>query len=76
MNNLLEFWSLVTDVWQSGVVGIDISRLLSAAGILIGFLLIRRLFTRTVLAWLKSLASKTQTPLDDAVIKTLSTLLA
>ena len=71
MNNLLEFWSLVTDVWQNGVVGIDISRLLSAAGILIGFLLIRRLFTRTVLAWLKSLASKTQTPLDDAVIETL-----
>ena len=71
MENFTQFWTLVVDVWQNGVAGVDISRLLGSGGIMIGFLLIRRLFTRFVLAWVKSAISKTNTSLDDSVISTL-----
>jgi len=71
MKNFAEFWALVVDVWQNGVAGIDVGRLLGAAGILIGFLLIRRLFTRFILSWVKSIIAKTSTPLDDAAVATL-----
>lgn len=71
MNDLADFWVLVGDVWNNGVVGVDVGRLLSAAAILIGFLLIRKLFTRFIIARLKSLATKTATLLDDAAIETL-----
>ena len=71
MENLTEFWTLVVDVWQNGFAGINIGRLLGAAGILIVFLLIRRLFTRFVLSWIKRVISKTSSPLDDAAIAAL-----
>lgn len=71
MNELKDFWVLVADVWQNGVIGIDIGRMFSAACILIGFLLFRKLFTRWMIAWLKSLAQKTTTSMDDAAIETL-----
>ncbi len=71
MNEFVNFWTLVTEVWQNGVAGVDIGRALSAAGILIGFLLVRKLLTRWILAWIKSVAAKTHTTIDDAAIKTL-----
>jgi MscS family membrane protein len=71
MENFTEFWKLVTDVWQGGFGGIDVGRLLIAASIFIGFLLIRRLFTRLILSRLKSWASKTNTSIDDEAIKAL-----
>jgi len=71
MEDFSQFWALVVDVWQNGVGGVDVGRLLGAGGILIGFLLIRRLFTRFVLAWVKSMINKTGTSLDDTFIATL-----
>ena len=71
MNDFSEFWALVVDVWQNGFAGIDVGRLLGAAGILIGFLLIRRLFTRFVLAWIKSITARTSSPFDDTAVATL-----
>lgn len=71
MAELTEFWRLVVDVWQNGVAGVDVGRLLSAAGILIVFLMIRKLFTRFVIARLKGIAAKTLTSVDDTAIETL-----
>ncbi len=71
MNELTEFWVLVADVWNNGVVGIDVGRMLSSAAIFIGFLLFRKLFSRWVLTWLKSFAQKTMTKADDVAIETL-----
>ncbi|HER27160.1 MAG TPA: mechanosensitive ion channel family protein [Rhodospirillales bacterium] len=71
MKDFADFWALVVDVWQNGVAGVDVGRLLGAAAILIGFLLIRRLFTRFVLARIKAIVSRTSSPLDDAAIATL-----
>lgn len=71
MIELNTFWDLVKDVWQNGVIGIDIGRLLTAAGIMILFLLIRRLFTRFVLGRLKTVSRKTKTSFDDNALATL-----
>ncbi len=71
MKDFADFWALVIDVWHNGAAGIDVGRLLGAGGIFIGFLLVRRLFTRFVLSWVKSAIGKTSTPLDDAAIAAL-----
>ncbi len=71
MKDFAAFWALVVDVWQNGVAGVDVGRLIGAGGILIGFLLIRRLFTRFVLSRVKSVIARTNSPLDDAAIETL-----
>lgn len=44
-----EFQTLVVDVWQHGFMGIDFGRILTALGIFVAFLLIRRAFTWFVL---------------------------
>jgi len=71
MDGLAEFWELVDGVWKNGVGGIDVGRLLTAAGIFIGFLLLRRLFSRFVMAWLKSIAARSKSSIDDVMIETL-----
>lgn len=71
MNDLIEFWALVSDVWKNDVAGTHMGRVLAATGIFIGFLLVRKLFTRFILLWIKSLVKKTSTPLDDAAVSIL-----
>ena len=65
MEQLKRFWLLVVDVWENGVGGIDLGRIITAALILLGFLLIRRLFTRLVINRIRRLAQRTQTTIDD-----------
>ena len=43
MDDLIEFWALVVDVWKNDVAGTDIGRILAATAIFIGFLLVRKL---------------------------------
>lgn len=71
MDNLIEFWALVVDVWKNDVAGTDMGRILAATGIFIGFLLVRKLFTQFILLWIKSVVKKTSTPLDDAAVSIL-----
>ncbi len=47
--SLSEFQALIVDVWQHGYMGIDFGRIFTALGILILFLIIRRLFTWIVI---------------------------
>ncbi|MGY9061670.1 MAG: mechanosensitive ion channel family protein [Rhodospirillales bacterium] len=68
MDNLIEFWALVVDVWKNDVAGTDMGRILAATGIFIGFLLVRKLFTQFILLWIKSVVKKTSTLLDDAAV--------
>ncbi|TVR83016.1 MAG: mechanosensitive ion channel family protein [Rhodospirillales bacterium] len=49
MQKLDAFWRLVVEVWQQGVLGIDIGRLLVAALIFVGFLAFRRLLSHLIL---------------------------
>ncbi|MBI9083211.1 MAG: mechanosensitive ion channel family protein [Desulfobacterales bacterium] len=65
------FWLLVVDVWEKGVGGIDLGRIITAALILLGFLLIRRLFTRLVIRRISRLAQRTRTTIDDEAVELL-----
>ncbi|SDG66821.1 mechanosensitive ion channel family protein [Roseospirillum parvum] len=65
---LAEFWAVVMEVWEKGVFGVDIGRVLVALAILIGFLLLRRLFTRFVLKRLAGWAARTRTETDNRVL--------
>ena len=71
MVQLQQFWELVVDVWQTGIGGIDLGRIITAALILIGFLTIRKLFSRIVLKRVNRLAKRTRTTMDDEAVKLL-----
>lgn len=71
MTNFEDFWAVVTDVWQHGYMGIDISRLMTALGILLVFLILRQLFTRFIIANIKMWIKRTETDLDDELIHAL-----
>ena len=71
MDNLIEFWALVVDVWKNDVAGTDMGRILAATTIFIGFLLVRKLFTQFILLWIKSVVKKTSTLFDDAAVSIL-----
>lgn len=71
VDKLNDFWALVVDVWNTGVFGVDLARIASALLILAGFLVVRRLFTGSVVKLVKRWAEKTKTPLDDAAIAAL-----
>ncbi len=66
-----EFWALVVEVWRHGVLGVDIGRLLVATAILIGFLVLRRLFTRFVVERLVVWTDRTETPVDGQMARAL-----
>ncbi len=66
-----EFWALVVQVWQHGIFGIDIGTLAVGLGVLVFFVLIRRLFTRFVIAVLRRWARRTRTDFDDKVLDAL-----
>jgi len=71
IKTLNNFWTLIVDVWQTGLMGIDIGRLVTAVCIFAVFLILRRLFTRFVLSSLKGMARKTSTDIDDRAIDAL-----
>lgn len=62
------FWSVVVDVWQQGLFGIQIGRLLIATFIFIIFLTLRRLIATQILTRLRVLAEKTTITIDDKVL--------
>ncbi|MFA7431634.1 MAG: mechanosensitive ion channel family protein [Rhodospirillaceae bacterium] len=68
---LWDFWALVVEVWRHGLLGMDIGRLLVAVGILIGFLVLRRLFTRFVVERLVTWTDRTETPVDGQMVRAL-----
>jgi MscS family membrane protein len=66
-----EFWNIVVEVWQTGFLGIDIGRGLTALGIFALFMIFRGLFARLVLANIERLTRKSQTTMDDAIVAAL-----
>ncbi len=63
------FWQEILHVWESGVLGTNLSEIFIAIGIFLLFLLARRLFFRTTIASLKVLTKKTKTDIDDQVME-------
>ncbi|CAB5102796.1 Potassium efflux system KefA protein / Small-conductance mechanosensitive channel [Olavius algarvensis associated proteobacterium Delta 3] len=71
MTSLNQFWELMVDVWKNGVAGIDLGRIIVAALIFIGFLLIRRIFVKLITGRLKSLSKRTPSEFDDRALDVL-----
>ncbi len=71
MASFEEFWNLVVGVWQTGFLGIDIGRGVTALGIFALFLIFRELFARFVLANIERLTRKSETTLDDRIAEAL-----
>ena len=71
MQDLQKFWGLVVEVWDQGFLGVDIARIGIAILVFALFLLLRGLLTRFVLDWLKMLAKRTRSHLDDEIIAAL-----
>ena len=71
MQDLQKFWGLVVSVWDQGFLGVDIARIGIAILVFALFLLLRGLLTRFVLNWLKMLATRTRSYLDDEIIAAL-----
>lgn len=71
MEQLKAFGDLILDVWKNGLFGIDIGRILVATAIFLGFLLLRKALSRSVLKRLKRLTAKTETDLDDKILTAL-----
>ena len=66
-----KFWAVVVDVWENGLYGIDIGRITVAVFIVLGFLIIGRLFSRVIVHRISLLTRKTSTPLDDKALEVL-----
>ncbi len=64
-----EFWALVVEVWQEGVFGVDIGRVMTALMVLLAFLGLRKLITRFLLHEMAQLAERTETRFDDKIIR-------
>lgn len=65
------FMDLIRDVWTTGVGGVDFGRIITALLIVFLFLVLRGLFTRFVLGFLRRVAARTDTTMDDALLDTL-----
>ncbi len=71
MEQLDAFWAVVLQVWHTGVFGAPLGRYLLAVVIMIGFLMIRHLFSVVVIGFIKRLTKKTTTDIDDRILETL-----
>ena len=69
MESWAAFWNVVMDVWKNGLYGIDIGRITVAVLIFLGFLIIRRVFSKVLVHRVSLLTRKTSTPLDDKALE-------
>lgn len=71
METFQRFWLIVVDVWEKGLLGINLGRIVVAAIILILFFLARRLFAKIVINRLSIITKRTKTHLDDDALEVL-----
>lgn len=69
MNSVSEFWQVVGNVWDAGALGVSLGNVVTALGVFLLFLLVRRLFFRLVVSSLTVLTSKTKSNLDDLLLQ-------
>lgn len=70
-SSLQEFWNLVIDVWNNGLYGVDVGKMLAAVIVFFIFMLFRHVFSRIIIGRLKAITAKTKTEMDDEVIEVL-----
>ncbi len=68
MEQLSAFWDQVVAVWQMSLLGVRVDRLITAAGIFLFFVLLRKLLAHFVVGALKRIVKRTKTSIDDVVL--------
>ena len=63
------FSSLFLEVWNKGLLGVDIFQILIGLGIFLIFLLFRGLISKVIISRLKKIAKKTTNKLDDTFVE-------
>jgi len=71
MESITGLWAEVVTVWQTAVFGVGVGQVLLALTTFVLFLLLRRVFTRIVLASLGGITRRTKTSFDDELIAAL-----
>lgn len=71
MQELMDFWGQVQDVWQSAIFGTGVGKILLGLGVLLVAVLLRGLFTRMVLGSVQRLTKRTESTLDDDLLNAL-----
>ena len=69
MDLIKNFINLFLEVWNEGILGIDIFQILIGLGIFLIFLLFRGLVGKVIIRRLEKIAKKTSNKLDDAFVK-------
>ena len=69
MEAIKNFISLFSEVWNKGILGIDIFQILVGLGIFLIFLLFRGLIGKIIIQRLEKLAKRTSNKLDDTFVK-------
>lgn len=69
MEKFKDFWDVVVDVWQQGVFGVQIGKILTAALIFIVFLVFRKLLATLIMNRLRILTKKTSGKVDDKILE-------
>jgi len=72
MDEARELWAIVVEVWNTSFLGYDVGDGLAAIVILIVAFMIRGLFSRVVVQRLVTRAEKTESKLDDKLVRALS----
>ena len=68
---LAEVFGIAADVWQSGVLGVELGILLGAVLAILACLVVRGFFSRVVVRRLARWAEKTENTVDDASVRAL-----
>lgn len=68
MQSTIDFWTEVVTVWNTAVFGVGLGPIFIGLVIFVGFLVLRRLFTRVVLVALNGISRRTKTKFDDQLI--------
>ena len=69
MEAFKNFTNLFLEVWNKGILGIDIFQILVGLGIFLIFLLFRGFIGKVIIHRLEKIAKKTTNKLDDAFVK-------
>ena len=69
MDIVSNFLELFSEVWEKGILGVDIFQILIGLGIFLIFLLLRGFISKIIINRLKKISKRTTNKLDDTFVK-------
>lgn len=71
-DELQDFWSQAERIWTRGILGLEVGNLVIAVAIILGFLVLRYLFTKVVIWRLQRWAERADTRLNPLTVQSLA----